>query len=139
MTFPTLIPGTAKRHALIEQNVIADLGCFADHDSHAMVDEKSLADLRSRMNLNASQHPRDLGHDASQQAKSAAMEFVSHAMQENRMESRIAQDNFKPTLGRRIFTENCIDLFFDLTKHRVTSGCLQDKARFQEPATVLSV
>ena len=33
------VAGSAKRDALIEKNVVAYLGCFADHNAEAMIDE----------------------------------------------------------------------------------------------------
>src|SRR5580704_1197958 len=55
MPFAALIPRAAERDALIQQNIVPDLGRFTDHHTHAMVDEKSLADLGGRVNLNSSQ------------------------------------------------------------------------------------
>ena len=42
--------GAAKRHMLVDGDIVADLGTFAD-DAEAMVEEEALADLRARMNV----------------------------------------------------------------------------------------
>jgi hypothetical protein len=50
----------AERHALIDGDVVADLGGLAD-DGEAMVDEEVAADLRARMNVDRRQEARDDG------------------------------------------------------------------------------
>ena len=62
MSFAPLESGTPQRYALIQQNVIAQLGGLADDNAHAMVDEKPVADGGSRMDLNAGQKTRELGN-----------------------------------------------------------------------------
>ena len=42
-----------ERHALIELHVVADLARLADHHAGAVVDEKMLADLGARMDVDA--------------------------------------------------------------------------------------
>src|SRR5579862_10036083 len=44
-------PGAAERHTLVQRDVIAHYARFANHYSHAVIDEQPVADLRSRMNF----------------------------------------------------------------------------------------
>ena len=53
MTLSGLLAGTAKCHALIQRHVISDDRRLADDDAASVIDKKSLADRRSRMDLNA--------------------------------------------------------------------------------------
>jgi hypothetical protein len=52
--------GPTKHNAFINEAVIADLGGFPDHHTHAMVDEETSADRCSRMNLNSCQTPVEM-------------------------------------------------------------------------------
>ena len=56
----------AEGDALVERYVIADLGGFADHHAHAMVDEKAPADLSAGMNLDAGEKAADVADEARQ-------------------------------------------------------------------------
>ena len=54
---------TAKRHALVERDIVTDLGGFADHHAHPVVDEYTLPDACPRMNLNAGEHPAHMRYE----------------------------------------------------------------------------
>ena len=45
--------GAAERDALIERDVVADVGGLADHHARAVVDEQALADARRGVDLDA--------------------------------------------------------------------------------------
>ena len=47
--------GAAQGHAMVERAVVADFGGFADHHTHAVIDEEAPADLGARMDLDAGQ------------------------------------------------------------------------------------
>ena len=66
--------GPAKRHALIEHHVVADLGRLADDDAHAVVDEQALADPRRRVDLDAGQRAVQVGDAGAASAETAAVE-----------------------------------------------------------------
>ena len=57
----------AERHAVIQRDIVADLGGLADHDTGAMIDEEALADLRRRMNV-------DIAEEAARATTSAGPE-----------------------------------------------------------------
>src|ERR1022692_1385051 len=48
-----LVARSAEGYALINENVVADLGGFAYHHAHAVIDEETPPDLRARMNFDA--------------------------------------------------------------------------------------
>ena len=55
-------PGrAAQRHAVIQRDIVADLGGLADHDAGAMIDEEALADLRRRMDVDIGQKTAEPG------------------------------------------------------------------------------
>src|SRR5580698_5819531 len=47
MALAVLVARATERDALIAKHVVADLGGFADHYSHAVIDEKAPADFRA--------------------------------------------------------------------------------------------
>ena len=60
-----LVPGgAAERHAVIQGDVVADLGGLADHDAGAVVDEEAPADARAGMNVDIGQRARQEGQQA---------------------------------------------------------------------------
>ena len=61
MALAGLLAGAAESHTLIEQAVVADLGGFAYHDAHAVVDDEALADFGAGVDLDARLVPRALG------------------------------------------------------------------------------
>ena len=58
---------SAERNALIHFDVISDYSGFADDDSRAMVDEKSFADFRAGVNVDAGFVVRPFGHNSRNQ------------------------------------------------------------------------
>src|ERR1035437_5853286 len=57
MSLELFLAGTAERSALIQRDVIADDRSFSDDDTHAMINEQTTPNLRSRMNLDPGQPP----------------------------------------------------------------------------------
>src|SRR5207248_11339914 len=53
--------GAAERHVLVNGDVVADLGRFANH-AEAMVEKEALADPGTRMDVDAGQETREVVH-----------------------------------------------------------------------------
>ena len=51
--------GAAQRNVLVDRDVVADLGAFADH-AEAVVEEETLADLRTGMDVDPGQETREM-------------------------------------------------------------------------------
>ena len=49
-----------KRHALKNRDIVSDLTGFADHNPHAVINEKSPADLGTRVNFDSRKEAGDL-------------------------------------------------------------------------------
>src|SRR5437763_16887350 len=74
----------AQRHLVIEHDVIADLRSFTHHYARAMIDEKALADLRTRVNFDAPRYKtRELRDQARYKRDMRLVERVSDAMIKN--------------------------------------------------------
>lgn len=64
MTLTDIFAGTAKSHPLIQGAVIPDFSGFTDDDPTAVIDEQSLADLSTRVDLNTGFMSGMLGNPA---------------------------------------------------------------------------
>lgn len=53
VSFARIFSRSSEGHALIDRAIVADLGCFADDDGGAVVDEKSVTYFRARMYLDS--------------------------------------------------------------------------------------
>lgn len=60
VAFALVQAGATKGDALIDSDVVANLGRLADYHSHAVIDEKPAADAGSRMYFNAGEKTRNL-------------------------------------------------------------------------------
>src|SRR5207253_7212587 len=54
--------GAAEGHTLVKRDVIADLGGFADHNAHAVVDKEAPTDPGPRMDLDPGQPATEVRH-----------------------------------------------------------------------------
>ena len=64
MAFAVLFARASQGYPLVEQATVPDLGGFADHHSHAVVDEHAVADPGAGVNLNAGEGTTDLAEAA---------------------------------------------------------------------------
>ena len=60
MTLADILARTSESHALIERTVVADLCGLAYHNARAVVDDKSLADGRARVDLDTREEAGNL-------------------------------------------------------------------------------
>src|ERR1022692_1273815 len=117
MTLSLFLARSPQRHALVHQDVVADLGSFADHDAHSVVDEAAPADLRAGMDFNACYGANELRENASGEREAGAVQLVTQPMQQDSMESGIAEEDFDSALRGGIATEDGIDLFPEGAEH----------------------
>src|SRR5436190_21832211 len=117
MAFSLFFTGTSKSHALIEQDIIADLRCFPNHNSGAVVDKEATPNPRTGVNLNSCKESADLRDYARYQRYLTQIQPVCQPVQQNGMEARITQNDFQDALRGRIFTEDRIDLLPDCSEH----------------------
>ena len=97
----------AERHALIELDVIADDRCLADDDAGAVVDEEILADLRTGVDVDTCRAVGVLAHDARDERDLALIELVRHAVDEDRVQAGVGEDDFLLAAGGGIAVEVC--------------------------------
>ena len=92
----------AERDALIDRAAVADLRGFADDDARAVIDEDALADASRRMDLDLRQKARDVGEKAREQRNPGAIERVIDAMRDERVKTRIREDDVEPAARGRV-------------------------------------
>ncbi len=110
MAFDPLRCGAAQDHPLVYQHVIADLGCFTDHNSGAMVDEKPPANLGARMDLDAGEKAVQMREKTAQGQVVMLPEAVADAVQPEGVQAGVAGQHLKGGAGRRILGEHRLDI-----------------------------
>ena len=116
MAFAVLLAGTPQGDALIQQTTV-DLGRFANHHPHAVVDEHAVADAGTGVNLNPGQGTANL-------AEAAAASLVCCRSRGGglfgggRSPAGIAAHNFQPATGSRITLADDREVGTDVIKHR---------------------
>ena len=104
---------------MIERAIIADLGGFADHDAHAVIDEQAAADARPGVDLDPGQYPPDMRHEAAGQIPAVLPQPMREAIIEQSLKPGIAQHDFEPRSGRRIARQSRIYLVSQVSeRHR---------------------
>src|SRR3546814_13651799 len=91
--------GAAERDALIDRDIVADLGGLADDDAETMIDEEVPADLRARMDVDRGQETRQVIDEAREEEQPRLEPPVRDAVHTDREQPRIEQ-NF-PARPRR--------------------------------------
>ena len=105
---PTPVDGFVppKRDALVDGDVVADLGGLADH-GEAVVDEEVAADLGAGMDVDRGQEAREMVHQPRQEIELPVPQPVADAVKAERQDAGIEQD-FPARLaaGSRALTES---------------------------------
>src|SRR5271168_2710902 len=105
MPLSLFFAGSTERDALVHQDVVADFGGFSDHHAHSVVDETAAADLSAGMDLDAGGGTDELRKNARCERESAAVQFVAQPVQQDSVESGIAEENLDSALRGWIATE----------------------------------
>src|SRR5579885_2249637 len=119
MTFSGILAGSAERHALIHEHIIADFAGLTDDNSHAVIDETAAADGRTGVDLDSGQGSRDLRDHASESEPAPSVQAVGEAMEQHSVKSRITKENFQRAARRGVAAKHRIELFPDGGKHWV--------------------
>jgi hypothetical protein len=65
---------------VVDQDVVADNGSFADYDTHAVVDDEAATNFRSGVNLDACDHATPVGPYSGESLEFDGPKKVSLAM-----------------------------------------------------------
>ena len=89
----------AERDALIDRHVVTDDGRAADNHAGAVVNEKPPADRRAGMNIDPGRPMHELGDESRENRDLLLPERVNDAMDRDRVEAGIRQQDVEPSLG----------------------------------------
>ena len=106
MTFATFLACPTERHALKQGDMVADLRRLSDDHAHAVVDEKSLADLGRGVDLDTGQPAGYLGDRSREKGNLPLFQPTRQSIGEQCMESGVGEDDFHPTGGGRVSVKN---------------------------------
>src|SRR6185503_6996895 len=110
--------GATQGDAVIERAVVANRRGFADHDAHAMGDEKTPADSRPRVDFNPGQPAADVGNEARQPFEAPAPQPMSNSMEKQRVKPRVASDDLPGRACCRVPVAYHANFFTNSAKHR---------------------
>src|SRR5215469_15911400 len=110
VTLALFLAGAAECYALVERNVIADDGGFADDDGGAVVDEKAMTDLCAGVNLDQGKPARHLRGKSGEEAEALVPEPVIDAVEPQGVQAGIAEQHFEVGSSGRIPLENGADV-----------------------------
>lgn len=117
--FTGILAGTAQRHTLIDQHVVADLAGLPDDHAHAMIDEEATPNGGAGVDLNAGQAARKLRNGACQREPTAPVKAVRDAMEQHGVEPWITQHDLEHGARGGVAPEDGIDLFANVAEHSV--------------------
>ena len=99
MSLAALLPRPAQGDPLVHGDVVADRSGLTDDDAHTMVDEDSLTNSGSRVNLDPGDRPIQLGQQAGGQEETSAPQPVRYAVQRDGVESGRGQNRLDGRAG----------------------------------------
>ena len=91
MTLASIFAGAAQRYSVVDSAVVPDLAGLAEHDAHAMVDEQTLADGGTRVDLDAGAVAAMLADPSCQKKVLVPIQPVRNAVVHQNVESRVQQ------------------------------------------------
>ena len=118
---PVSFPVLAEGNALVERDVVADSGCFADDHAHAVIDEEAVPDLSAGMDLDAGDQARRLRQCPCGKAPAMQPEPMMKAETPQRMQPGVKQHDLEGRLRRRIALHHGGNVFAYRGKHNQTS------------------
>ena len=108
---------SAKGHALIQGHIVANPRCLADYHPGAMVDKEAAADIRTRMNLDSGDDPRQIGYEHGEGSPTLAPDPMADPITEKSVKARIQQHNGNTRPRRRIALHCAVDVFSKALEH----------------------
>src|SRR5579885_1608117 len=100
----------AQGYALVDEDIISDLGRFTHHDSHPVIDEQPAADLCARMNLYAGQKARQMADQSGDELEMMVPEPVRDSMEPDSVQSRVGQDDLEAGPRGRVAFKDSLDV-----------------------------
>src|SRR5437763_9604198 len=100
----------AERDGVIQLYARTDFAGLTDDDAGAVIDKEMRADPGAGMNIDAGAAVGPLGHDPRDERQILEVKNVGHALDGDRFERRISQNNFFVTFRRRVAFVSGVDV-----------------------------
>jgi hypothetical protein len=113
VAFAATFSGTTQRHLLIEHDIVANDGGFADDDAETMIDEESAANLGGRVDFNASKKACPVGKQAGERRKAVAPQAMIQAVHPDSVEARVAEHDLDWAACGGIPLQDNLNIFLD--------------------------
>ena len=118
VAFAVVLAGTAQRHALIQDAVVADDRRFADDDAGAVVDEKPPPDLRPGVDFNIGLSDAALRDPPRQEKQVVHIAPVGAAIHAHGAKARVQKHDLQRAAGRGVAVLDALNVFFPSGKQR---------------------
>ena len=118
---------SAEGHPLVERDVSPDLRRLTDDNTCPVVDKESLADGRSRMDLNPRQEAPEVRDQARDQHPAAHKKCVGDTVQPDGMQPAVAEHHLDHALRRRVTLKNDANVAPDLCEHERILSVMKHK------------
>src|SRR5690625_1460101 len=102
MPFALFFTAAPKNYALIKCHIVANFGRFTNDDSHTVIDEDALANLGTRVDLDAGEKAVDMGDQPGDEIKPMSVKEMGHPVHLQCMKPRIAGEHLQQRTSRRI-------------------------------------
>jgi len=91
---------------MVHGDILSDFRRFSDDHPHSMVNEESGTDLCSRMDLDPREKSGNMREKAGEEMEVTFPEPMGESVKIEGMKTRIAEENFEYTAGRRVSIKN---------------------------------
>ena len=112
MSFADILTRTAERNALINRNIIADNGCFADNRARAVVYKKSSSDLCAGVDFDSRSAHTSLRNHSCDKEQIVVIKPVRLSVASDRLISGVEQHNLNCRGCRRVTLPEAFYIFF---------------------------
>ena len=111
VALPAVASAATECHAVVQHDVIADLGRLADHDAHAVVDEETASDGRAGVDLDAGEPASELRTGARDEARAPVPQHMHHTVRPHGVQAWVQQSDLERS-ARGGVTQFCCDEIF---------------------------
>ena len=111
VALPAVASAATECHAVVQHDVIADLGRLADHDAHAVVDEETTSDGRAGVDLDAGEPASELRTGARDEARAPVPQHMHHTVRPHGVQAWVQQSDLERS-ARGGVTQFCCDEIF---------------------------
>ena len=114
MTLALVQTNTTEGYSLIDRAVISNLCRLSDHDPATVINQDSMSELCSRMDLNQRKETRNLRNHSRDEKHVVLIKPMRKSMPDQSMNTLIQNQNLQRIACRRISLLNCLHILPDI-------------------------